>query len=282
MSNPDQSPALSLEEFRHWLNDRRMHDVSEAFHEIVSRYSEATEAAAMAATVPASQLYFALNNLLTHLGLEGSIDADHGFVWDTMTALKRIDGGVYLDNLAVPTEPDAHRDDMLAAVRMLEDGEWAEHFAKTPIGKRLEDAITKLHSDLNDAQAPVAGQPAEPSPAVTHLLWLALEHPISRYLMSNAEGRWNGAEKAHCHEELCRYYVAAYRGTSTDRARRDGLNDTYNAVHRATQALTDHMDEVIGFPLEGRPDYDTLAPKFFAEFHRLAVGALAPKGDSNG
>jgi len=53
MSNPDQSPALSLEEFRHWLNNRRMMDVSMAFGDIVERYREATEAAAMAATVPA-------------------------------------------------------------------------------------------------------------------------------------------------------------------------------------------------------------------------------------
>ena len=47
---------------------------------------------------------------------------------------------------------------MLAAVRMLEDGEWAEHFAKTPIGKRLEDAVTKLHSDLNEATSALALQ----------------------------------------------------------------------------------------------------------------------------
>lgn len=118
--------------------------------------------------LPDGHLYHALNNLLTHLGLEGSIDADHGFVWDTMTALKRIDGGVYLDNLAVPTEPDAHRDDMLAAVRMLEDGEWAEHFAKTPIGKRLEDGITKLHSELNDRTALTQGAGEAVEPVADH------------------------------------------------------------------------------------------------------------------
>lgn len=94
------------------------------------------------------QLYTALNNLFTHLGMEGCITADHAFVWDAMTALKRIDGGVHLDNLAVPVDPDAHRDDMLAAVQLLEGGEWAEHFAKTPIGMRLEDQITKLHNEV--------------------------------------------------------------------------------------------------------------------------------------
>ncbi|KQB59323.1 hypothetical protein [Acidovorax sp. SD340] len=104
------------------------------------------------------QLYTALNNLFTHLGMEGCITADHAFVWDAMTALKRIDGGVHLDNLAVPVDPDAHRDDMLAAVQLLEGGEWAEHFAKTPIGMRLEDQITKLHNEVaaNAGSEPVA------------------------------------------------------------------------------------------------------------------------------
>ena len=106
------------------------------------------------------QLYAALGNLFSYLGAEGCVTSDHSFVWDAMTALKRIDGGIHLDDLAVPVEPDAHRDDMLAAVQLLEDGEWAEHFAKTPIGMRLEDQITKLHSELNEATS------AAPQPAV--------------------------------------------------------------------------------------------------------------------
>ncbi len=108
----------------------------------------ASLAASAGSTEINGQLYTALNNLFTHLGMEGCITADHAFVWDAMTALKRIDGGVHLDNLAVPVDPDAHRDDMFAAVQLLEDGEWAEHFAKTPIGMRLEDQITKLHSEV--------------------------------------------------------------------------------------------------------------------------------------
>lgn len=66
MSNPDQSPALSLEEFTHWLNDLRMMDVSMAFGEIVDRYREATEAAAMAATVPAEPVYWEFRWKDTH------------------------------------------------------------------------------------------------------------------------------------------------------------------------------------------------------------------------
>jgi hypothetical protein len=108
----------------------------------------ASLAASAGSTEINGHLYTALNNLFTHLGMEGCITADHAFVWDAMAALKRIDGGVHLDNLAVPVDPDAHRDDMLAAVRLLEDGEWAEHFAKTPIGMRLEDQITKLHNEV--------------------------------------------------------------------------------------------------------------------------------------
>ncbi|CAN7191955.1 DUF551 domain-containing protein [Acidovorax sp. LjRoot117] len=112
------------------------------------------------------QLYTALNNLFSHLGMEGCITSDHAFVWDAMTALKRIDGGVHLDNLAVPVDPDAHRDDMLAAVQLLEAGEWAEHFAKTPIGMRLEDQITKLHNEV------AASAGSEPVAWTTGLRWL--------------------------------------------------------------------------------------------------------------
>ena len=106
-----------------------------------------------------------------------------------------------------------------------------------------------------------------------HALWLASSFTVHRYLMSNAEGRWSGAEKATCHDELCCLYVAVFRGVEVDRVRVD-LEADWMAVHDATQELTDHMDVVIGFPLKGVPDYDALAPKFFAYFHRLAAHAL--------
>jgi|JI10StandDraft_1071094.scaffolds.fasta_scaffold16637_12 hypothetical protein len=97
---------------------------------------------------------------------------------------------------------------------------------------------------------------------------------VGRYLMANAEGRWNGAEKALRHRELCSFYVAFFHGHSDPEkaARQEG--GSYAAVHTATQKLTDHLDEVIGFPLKGQPDYDKLAAAFFERFHALAMEAL--------
>lgn len=97
---------------------------------------------------------------------------------------------------------------------------------------------------------------------------------MMRYLMSNSEGRLNGAEKAMRHEELCTFYVAVVRGVEPDDVRRRGFESDYQAVHTKTQELTDYLDEVIGFPLTGRPDYDKLTPLFFERFHALAFEAL--------
>lgn len=109
-----------------------------------------------------------------------------------------------------------------------------------------------------------------------HACWLHLRFTIARYLMSNAEGRWDGAEKSMRHDELCRFYVAAVRGCELDDVRVN-FEDDYQHVHTLTQKMTDHMDEVIGFPVEGMPDYDKLEPLFFEHFHRLAMQALEPK-----
>ncbi|KVP96659.1 hypothetical protein WJ97_12305 [Burkholderia ubonensis] len=104
--------------------------------------------------------------------------------------------------------------------------------------------------------------------------WLSLQHTVMRYLMSNVHGRWDGAEKAHRHDELCRFYVAAIRGVNNlDHVRRQHEDD-YQLVHDHTQSLTNHLDEAIGFPLDSQPDYDDLAPKFFERFHVLALAAL--------
>ena len=54
--------------------------------------------------LPPGHLYRAINNLLCHIGIEGSIDSRHGFVEEAMDALHAIDGGVYLEQLARATE----------------------------------------------------------------------------------------------------------------------------------------------------------------------------------
>lgn len=66
--------------------------------------------------------------------------------------------------------------------------------------------------------APLRAALAEPAPVqepenhFKSACWLRTSFSISRYLMSNAHGRWNGAEKALYHRELCKFYVAAVRG----------------------------------------------------------------------
>jgi hypothetical protein len=97
---------------------------------------------------------------------------------------------------------------------------------------------------------------------------------MHRYLLSCSHGRWDGAEKATRHIELCNYYVATFLGGTLDDAMADH-ETAWRAVHDATQELTDNLDTAIGFPLEERPDYEMLVPKFFAEFHRIAIGVLA-------
>lgn len=107
-----------------------------------------------------------------------------------------------------------------------------------------------------------------------HVCWLHTQFNIHRYLMSNADGRLDGAEKAHRHMQLCYFYVAAIRGLEeSDHEVKCG--DDFDAVHDKTADLTSFLDEEIGFPLKGVPDYDKLAPLFFDKFHALAIEALS-------
>ena len=106
-----------------------------------------------------------------------------------------------------------------------------------------------------------------------HACWLHLSFAINRYLMSNAEGRYDGAEKAIRHLGMSYFYAAVVKGVDIDTARIHH-HDEYMAVHDHTQTLTDNLDTEIGFPLTGRPDYDKLAPLFFEKFHTLAMQAL--------
>lgn len=104
--------------------------------------------------------------------------------------------------------------------------------------------------------------------------WLHCKPIIERYLMSNAHQRYDGTEKAVRHGELCRFYVAVIKGVDDVDLARSAYEQAYQAVHTGTQALTDYLDEVIGFPLESTPDYDSLTPLFFEQFHRLALETL--------
>jgi hypothetical protein len=92
--------------------------------------------------------------------------------------------------------------------------------------------------------------------------------------MSNAEGRWSGSEKAQRHMELCQFYVAAFKFHGDPDTVRREFPKAYEAVHYKTQELTGFLDEKIGFPLTGRPDYEKLEPLFFEQFHELAMIAL--------
>jgi hypothetical protein len=95
---------------------------------------------------------------------------------------------------------------------------------------------------------------------------------VRRYLICNTVGRLDGFEKASVHRELCTFYTALHLGVSVEDV--DTTCQEYDKIHEATQALTDYMDERIGFPLYSRPDYDSLAPVFFHHFHELAVSAV--------
>jgi hypothetical protein len=104
------------------------------------------------------------------------------------------------------------------------------------------------------------------------VLWLKMEFAIHRYLMSNAEGREDGAEKAQRHDELCKIYVASVR-LCTLPSVRHFHEEYYQEVHEKTQELTSYLTTALGFPETGRPDYDLLAPMFFEKFIKLADSA---------
>lgn len=98
---------------------------------------------------------------------------------------------------------------------------------------------------------------------------------IYRYLIANTAGRLDGWEKAQRHREMCQFYVAVHTGIP-EPENVDTTSQSYAKVHTATQALTDYLDEVIGFPLSGTPNYDSLVDSFFVRFHQLALEALIP------
>jgi len=105
-----------------------------------------------------------------------------------------------------------------------------------------------------------------------HLLWLLMDFPIHRYLLSNTIGRLNGFEKAEQHLALSAIFVAAKKRCDEDQAKR---YPEWMIVHDATQKLTDYLDTEIGFPINETDDidYEMFARKFFDKFIALAEKA---------
>lgn len=105
-----------------------------------------------------------------------------------------------------------------------------------------------------------------------HTCWMGMEFDIHRYLMANAEGRQDGAEKAFNHIRLCCFMISAYTLDPKDAV--NSSHPLFKAVHTGTQVLTDFLDDEIGFPVRGEPKYDELAVKFFDRFFVLSIKAM--------
>lgn len=106
---------------------------------------------------------------------------------------------------------------------------------------------------------------------------LHLGFPVERYLLSCTHGRWDGAEKAQRHDELCAAYVAAALGIH-DIAEGRGSPDfemLHSLIRKATRELTDALDETIGFPVnDPRPDLYAFTERFFDRFHVIAFSVI--------
>ena len=115
---------------------------------------------------------------------------------------------------------------------------------------------------------------------VDHACRIVLFPIIYRYLLSHEYERWNGVEKAHRHREMIQFYLAMQAGVS-DPEEIDVTDAGYKRLHDATRVVTDLLDEVIGFPLMGKPDYDRLVPLFFEAFHRIVCSLAQEQNESH-
>lgn len=74
----------------------------------------------------------------------------------TAAALRRLDAEnkALRERLdAVPASPaEGLAADVEAVLTLLEEHEWAEHCTKTPLGQRLEAAITEMHNEIHAAK----------------------------------------------------------------------------------------------------------------------------------
>lgn len=105
-----------------------------------------------------------------------------------------------------------------------------------------------------------------------YFLWQKMEFNIVKYLTACSSEHLNGAAKTENHIVLVQTYVGAALLKPPGSVLI--IDPEFEIVHDATQELTDQMDVVIEFPLEGQPDYATLAPRFFHKFLEFASAAL--------
>jgi len=103
-----------------------------------------------------------------------------------------------------------------------------------------------------------------------HLLWMAMEFAIGRYLLSNIHSRANGAEKAERHIEISSIFIASKLLCSIDDAKYKHW-DSMMKIHDATIKLTDNLDK-IGFDIydDCPENLSDLELKFFDRFLDLA------------
>ena len=131
------------------------------------------------------------------------------------------------------------------------------------------------HSDVTIAELTLDQAKA----ALRNACWLGAQHIIVRYLLANQIGRINGADKAFRHRDLCDFYAAVLTGEAIEFVAWKEL-EVHQAIHRKTQlALTDRLDETIGFDPGGRSDLEQDARRFFEVFHRVAFEVAAEYPD---
>lgn len=107
------------------------------------------------------------------------------------------------------------------------------------------------------------------------MLKKAMSFDIARYMLSCSHGRWDGAEKATRHINLCNTFME-YILAKEEKFMSIRYKDPWTAVHTGTQEFTNNLDEYIGFPLESRPDITALHPLFFDKFVEFAMNAVSP------
>lgn len=110
------------------------------------------------------------------------------------------EGGVPCPDCAQPAESaeaDSLKQDVENLLAMLEEREYAEHWAKSDLGKRLEDAVTELHNDIHEArESAEAG--AAPADAYQHLLHMlgATDHESAARIIAGHHAREIAASPA--------------------------------------------------------------------------------------